>query len=67
MLVIKKVVSTVFIVFLAAVYAPGVWAQGIYEIEYEDVEKAKDIIDDPSPVYKKLPLKNIINYCDLKL
>ena len=56
-----RIVITKIMVLLAAVmlFAPIVQAQGVYDVTYEDVQKAKAAVGDPAPLYSILSLEKV--------
>jgi hypothetical protein len=39
---------------------PVVWSQGVYDLRYKDITDHKKFYDDPRPIYKDLPLKDVM-------
>ena len=57
-----RIAITKSIVLLAAVmfFAPAIQAQGVYDITYEDVQKAKEVVNDPRPLYTELSPEKVM-------
>ena len=56
----QSAVCLLAVIAALLIIAPPTIAQGIYNLTYQDIIKHKSFYDDPRPIFKDLPLKDVV-------